>query len=61
MNWGNDDLRLREARTRDLLDVKDSILRIHGSLVLRGLTNQALLVGKRDEGGSSVATLLVGN
>lgn len=44
-----------------LLDIKDGVLRVHRSLVLRGLTNQALLVGKGDKRGGSVATLLVGN
>lgn len=44
-----------------LLDVKDSVPRVHSSLVLRGLANQTLLVGKGDERGSGVATLLVGN
>ena len=44
-----------------LLDVEDGVGGVHGSVVLRGLTNQALLVGKGDKGGGSVATLLVGN
>ena len=43
------------------LDVEDSICRIHGSLVFGGLANKALVIGERNEGGSSEATLLVGN
>lgn len=43
------------------LDVKDSVLGVHGSLVLSGLTDETLLVGERDKGGGSVATLVVGD
>lgn len=32
-----------------LLDVEDSVPRVHSSLVLCGLTNQTLFVGKGDE------------
>lgn len=44
-----------------LLDIEDSVLRVHGSLVLRGLANQTLLVGEGDERRGGVATLLVGD
>jgi hypothetical protein len=43
------------------LDIEDSVLRVHGSLVLGGLTDETLLAGERDERGGSEATLLVGN
>jgi hypothetical protein len=43
------------------LDIEDSVLGVHGGLVLRSLTDQTLLVGERDEGGGGEATLLVGN
>lgn len=43
------------------LDIKDGVLRVHGGLVLSGLTDQTLLIGEGDEGGSSKATLLVGD
>ena len=43
------------------LDVEDGVLRVHSGLVLGGLTDQTLLVGERDEGGGSVATLVVGD
>ena len=46
---------------RDSLDVEDGVLRVHGSLVLGSLTDQTLLVGERNERGSSIATLVVGN
>lgn len=51
----------RPIRGRDSLDVEDGVLRVHSGLVLGGLTDQTLLVGERDEGGGSVATLIVGN
>ena len=44
-----------------LLDIEDRVSRVHGSLVLRRLTNQTLFVGERNKRGGSVATLLVGN
>lgn len=43
------------------LDVEDSVLWVHGSLVLGCLTNKTLLRGERDERGGGVRTLLVGN
>ena len=43
------------------LDIEDGVLRVHGSLVLGGLTDEALLAGERDERGGSEATLLVGD
>lgn len=45
----------------NLLDIEDSVLRVHSSLVLGGLTDQTLLVGERDERRGGVATLLVRN
>lgn len=44
-----------------LLDVKDRVLGVHSSLVLRGLTDQTLLVGEGHERRRCVTTLLVGN
>jgi hypothetical protein len=43
------------------LDIEDSVLRVHGSLVLGRLADETLLTGERDERGSGEATLLVGN
>ena len=51
----------RVCKGQNSLDVEDGVLRVHSSLVLGGLTDQTLLVGERDEGGGSVATLIVGN
>jgi hypothetical protein len=48
-------------RAKNSLDVEDGVPRVHSGLVLGGLTDQTLLVGERDEGGGSVATLIVGN
>lgn len=45
----------------DILDIEDGVLGVHGSLVLSGLTDKALLVGERDEGRRGEASLLVGN
>lgn len=47
--------------TDETLDIEDGVLRVHGGLVLGGLTDQALLVGEGNERGRGVATLLVGN
>jgi hypothetical protein len=49
-----------DPRTKNSLDVEDGVPRVHSGLVLGGLTDQTLLVGER-EGGGSVATLIVGN
>ena len=51
----------RVCKGQNSLDVENGVLRVHSSLVLGGLTDQTLLVGERDEGGGSVATLVVGN
>lgn len=45
----------------DILDIEDGVLGVHGSLVLGGLTDKTLLVGERDKGRGSEASLLVGN
>lgn len=45
----------------NLLDIKDSVRWVHGSLVLGRLTDQTLLVGERNERWGGEATLLVGN
>ena len=45
----------------NLLDIEDSVGRVHGSLVLGRLTDQTLLVGEGNERWGGEATLLVGN
>jgi hypothetical protein len=47
--------------SKNSLDIEDGVGRVHGGLVLGGITNQTLLVGERDERGGGVATLIVGN
>ena len=51
----------KKKKISNSLDIEDGVGRVHGGLVLGGITNQTLLVGERDEGGGSVATLVVGN
>ena len=43
------------------LNIEDGVLGVHSCLVLGCLTDETLLAGERDEGGSGEATLLVGN
>lgn len=44
-----------------ILDIEDGVARVHGSLVLGGLTDQPLVLREGDERRSGEATLLVGN
>ena len=41
--------RAESKNDKDLLDIEDGVSGVHGSLVLRRLTDQALLVGERHE------------
>ena len=43
------------------LDIEHSVGRVHGGLVLRGLTDQSLLRSEGDEGRCGETTLLVGD
>lgn len=43
------------------LGIEDGVARVHGSIVLGGLTDQTLLVGEGDERRGGEGTLLVGN
>ena len=43
------------------LDIEDSVGRVHGCLVLRSLTDKALIGGEGDERWCGKVTLLVGN
>jgi hypothetical protein len=52
---------VHRERLSDILDIKDGVLGVHGSLVLGCLTDKTLLVGERDEGRGGEASLLVGN
>jgi hypothetical protein len=47
-------MRFRNVQTKtglvkDLLDIEDGVSWVHSSLVLRGFTDQTLLIGERDE------------
>jgi NAD-dependent glutamate dehydrogenase len=44
-----------------ILDVKDSVLRVHSSLIFGSFANQALFVCKRDKGGGGITTLFIGD
>jgi len=50
-----------EAPSDQALDVEDGVGRVHGSLVLGRLTDQALLAGEGDERRGGKVTLLVGD
>lgn len=43
------------------LDIEDGVDRVHGGLVLGGLTDQTLLSGEGDERGGGEGTLVVGD
>jgi len=47
--------------TAHLLDIKDGVGWVHGSLVLRRLTDQSLLWCEGNEGRCGKASLLIGN
>jgi hypothetical protein len=50
-----------ESTTDQTLDIEDSVLGVHGGLVLGGLTDQTLLSGEGDERRGGERTLLVGD
>ena len=47
--------------TRNALRIKYSVPGVQGSLVLRGIANQPLLLGEGNEGWGNTISLLVGN
>ena len=55
------DLSILETATNETLGVEDSVVGVHGDLVLGGITDETLGVGETDERGSGAVTLVVGN
>lgn len=55
------DLRVGELAADQTLGIEDSVLGVHGDLVLGGITDQTLGVGETDERGSGSVTLVVGD
>ena len=50
-----------EFTADETLRIEDSVVGVHGNLVLRGITNETLGVGERDIGGGRAVTLVVRN
>lgn len=59
--WSCEKKRNPGARGQNVLDIENGVSRVHSSLVLGSLTNQALLLVEGDIRRGSKATLLVGN
>ena len=55
------DLCIGELATDQTLGVEDGVVRVHGDLVLCGITDQTLGVGEGNEGRSGAVALVVGN
>ena len=55
------DLGVVKTATNETLGVEDSVVGVHGDLVLGGITNETLSVGETDERGSGAVTLVVGD
>lgn len=55
------DLRVGELTTNESLCVEDCVGGVHGDLVLRGITDEALCVCESNERGCGSVTLVVGN
>lgn len=55
------DLSILELAADEALGVEDGVVRVHGDLVLGGVTDEALGVGEGNERGSGAVTLVVGD
>ena len=54
-------LRITKLAPDQPLRIEDGIDRVHGDLVLRGVTDETLAVGEGDIGGGGAVTLVVGD
>ena len=50
-----------KTATNETLGIEDSVVGVHGDLVLGGITDETLGVGETDERGGGAVTLVVGN
>ena len=50
-----------EFTADETLRIEDSVVGVHGNLILRGITNETLGVGERDIRGGRAVTLVVRN
>ena len=55
------DLSIIQLAPNEMLRVEDSVMGVHGDLVLYGVTNETLGVGEGDTGGSGSVALVIRN
>jgi hypothetical protein len=55
------DLSVGKTTTDQTLSIEDGVVRVHGDLVLGGITDETLGIGESHEGRGSTVTLVIGN